>query len=115
MEEERQEQPQEQPKEEPLDIPVGKPTNGPGSSRQPRRGEKERDLPPPSGLVALIPDSILPPEGKRHLWKARRETLLAGRSLVRAGVQQLRNRLRSRRARGMSRPNRDEMDMGKGD
>lgn len=46
-----------------------------------------RESTPSAGLIALLPDWIVPEEGKRHLWQARREALLAARSLVAAALR----------------------------
>jgi hypothetical protein len=42
-----------------------------------------------SGLVDLLPDCILPPEGKEHVRNARREMLLAARSALDAWIDRL--------------------------
>jgi hypothetical protein len=40
-----------------------------------------------SGLADLLPDWILPPEGKQHIRNARKEVLLAARSLLDAAIE----------------------------
>jgi hypothetical protein len=35
-----------------------------------------------TGLADLLPDCIMPPEGKQHIRQARREMLLAARSVL---------------------------------
>ena len=42
-----------------------------------------------TGLVDLLPDCILPPEGKEHVRNARREMLLAARSALDAWIDRL--------------------------
>jgi len=39
-----------------------------------------------SGLADLLPDWILPPEGKQHIRNARKEMLLAARSVLDAAI-----------------------------
>ncbi len=51
----------------------------------------------PAGLIAMIPNQVLPEEGKRHLWAARREFLLAVRSLANASVGMLESVTKGRR------------------
>ena len=40
-----------------------------------------------SGLADLLPDWILPPEGKQHIRNARKEVLLAARSVLDACIE----------------------------
>ena len=40
-----------------------------------------------SGLADLLPDWILPPEGKQHIRNARKEVLLAARSVLDAAIE----------------------------
>ena len=42
-----------------------------------------------TGLADLLPDCILPPEGKQHVRQARREMLLAARSVLDAWIERL--------------------------
>ena len=42
-----------------------------------------------TGLADLLPDCILPPEGKQHVRNARREMLLAARSTLDAWIDRL--------------------------
>jgi hypothetical protein len=42
-----------------------------------------------SGLADLLPDCILPPEGKQHVRQARRELLLAARSVLDAWIERV--------------------------
>jgi hypothetical protein len=42
-----------------------------------------------TGLADLLPDWILPPEGKDHVRNARREMLLAARSVLDACIDRL--------------------------
>jgi hypothetical protein len=39
-----------------------------------------------SGLADLLPDWILPPEGKQHVRNARKEMLMAARSMLDAAI-----------------------------
>jgi hypothetical protein len=39
-----------------------------------------------TGLADLLPDWILPPEGKQHIRNARKEVLLAARSVLDAAI-----------------------------
>jgi hypothetical protein len=39
-----------------------------------------------TGLADLLPDWILPPEGKQHVRNARKEMLMAARSLLDAAI-----------------------------
>ena len=48
------------------------------------RGEQVYRL---TGLADLLPDWILPPEGKQHVRNARREMLLAARSMLDACIE----------------------------
>lgn len=107
MEEERA----EQEKARPVDITVPKRGERAEAREAARRARERRPgLPPPGGLIALIPDSILPPESKQHLWIARREMLLAGRSLVRAAVYRLQDSLRMRRPKRIGKEIREELE-----
>ncbi len=94
----------ERPEEERVDVTGGPIEEGRGIRERIRRRRERAGGPKREpGLIGLIPDSILPPEGKEHLWKARREALLAGRSLVRSAVYRLQDRsrqMRQRRRRG---------------
>jgi hypothetical protein len=87
--------------EETVEISDGKTQcrNRPVEGRSKRRSHASSTAP---GLLGLVPDSILPPESKQHLWNARRETLLAGRSLVRAVAQRMQQRLQATRSRTRS-------------
>jgi hypothetical protein len=40
-----------------------------------------------TGLADLLPDWILPPEGKQHIRNARKEMLMAARSLLDAAIE----------------------------
>jgi len=40
-----------------------------------------------SGLADLLPDWILPPEGKEHIRNARKEMLMAARTLLDAAIE----------------------------
>jgi hypothetical protein len=40
-----------------------------------------------SGLADLLPDWILPPEGKEHIRNARKEMLMAARSVLDAAIE----------------------------
>ena len=40
-----------------------------------------------TGLADLLPDWILPPEGKQHIRNARKEVLLAARSVLDAAIE----------------------------
>ena len=51
---------------------------------QERRRTREYRL---TGLADLLPDWILPPEGKDHVRAARRELLLAARSILDACIE----------------------------
>ena len=42
-----------------------------------------------TGLADLLPDCILPPEGKQHVRNARREVLLAARSVLDAWIDRM--------------------------
>jgi len=42
-----------------------------------------------TGLADLLPDFILPPEGKDHVRNARREMLLAVRSMLDAWIERM--------------------------
>jgi hypothetical protein len=42
-----------------------------------------------TGLADLLPDWILPPEGKQHVRNARREMLLATRSVLDAWIDRI--------------------------
>lgn len=57
-----------------------------------RRG-RERPI---RGLADLLPDWILPPEGKDHVANARRELLLAARSILDACIEKQQRRTASR-------------------
>lgn len=50
------------------------------------RGERRYRV---TSLVDLVPDCILPPESKDHLHNARREVLLAARSVLDAWIERL--------------------------
>jgi hypothetical protein len=51
-----------------------------------------------TGLVDLLPDCILPPEGKEHVRNARREVLLAVRSALDAWIDRMDRGVTVRRA-----------------
>jgi hypothetical protein len=51
-----------------------------------------------TGLVDLLPDCILPPEGKDHVRTARREMLLAVRSALDAWIDRMDRGVTVRRA-----------------
>ena len=51
-----------------------------------------------TGLVDLLPDCILPPEGKDHVRNARREVLLAVRSALDAWIDRMDRGVTVRRA-----------------
>jgi hypothetical protein len=57
----------------------------------PRTDERARDerVYRITGLADLLPDWILPPEGKDHVRNARREMLLAARSVLDACIDRL--------------------------
>jgi hypothetical protein len=59
-----------------------------GAQRTDERGRDERVY-RITGLADLLPDSILPPEGKDHVRNARREMLLAARSVLDACIDRL--------------------------
>ncbi|HYU18740.1 MAG TPA: hypothetical protein VEQ11_08580 [Chloroflexota bacterium] len=40
-----------------------------------------------TGLADLLPDWILPPEGKQHVRNARKELLMAARSILDAAIE----------------------------
>ena len=40
-----------------------------------------------TGLADLLPDWILPPEGKQHIRNARKEVLMAARSVLDAAIE----------------------------
>ena len=40
-----------------------------------------------TGLADLLPDWILPPEGKQHIRNARKEMLMAARSVLDAAIE----------------------------
>ena len=42
-----------------------------------------------TGLADLLPDWVLPPEGKQHVRNARREALLAARSILDAWIDRM--------------------------
>ena len=42
-----------------------------------------------TGPVDLLPDCVLPPEGKQHVHNARRELLLAARSALDAWIERV--------------------------
>ena len=42
-----------------------------------------------TGLADLLPDCILPPEGKEHVRNARREMLLAARSVLDSWIDRM--------------------------
>jgi hypothetical protein len=42
-----------------------------------------------TGLADLLPDCVLPPEGKEHVRNARRELLLAARSTLDAWIERV--------------------------
>jgi hypothetical protein len=42
-----------------------------------------------TGLADLLPDWILPPEGKEHVRNARRELLLAARSMLDSCIERM--------------------------
>jgi hypothetical protein len=42
-----------------------------------------------SGMADLLPDWVLPPEGKEHVRNARRELLLAARSMLDACIERV--------------------------
>jgi hypothetical protein len=48
--------------------------------------ETRRHRPRITGLADLLPDWILPPEGKQHIRNARKEMLLAARSVLDAAI-----------------------------
>ena len=50
---------------------------------EPRR-EREYRV---TGLADLLPDWVLPPEGKQHVRNARKELLLAARSMLDAAIE----------------------------
>ena len=52
------------------------------------RGDRERVY-RITGLADLLPDWILPPEGKQHVRNARRELLLAARSTLDAWIDRM--------------------------
>ncbi len=56
----------------------------PGGSQQERRSTRELNI---SGLADLLPEWILPAEGKTHVRNARRELLLAARSMLDAWIE----------------------------
>lgn len=70
-----------------------------GRPGEPEAGRKETQSPKtqPAGLIAMIPNQVLPEESKRHLWAARREFLLAMRSLTDAALGRLESLARARR------------------
>jgi hypothetical protein len=49
-----------------------------------RQATKEYQI---TGLADLLPDWILPPEGKQHVRSARRELMLAARSVLDAWIE----------------------------
>jgi hypothetical protein len=61
------------------------------SEGAPRTDERARDerVYRITGLADLLPDWILPPEGKDHVRNARREMLLAARSVLDACIDRL--------------------------
>jgi hypothetical protein len=68
------------------------------------RGESGRDRESErtfrvTGLADLLPDFILPPEGKQHVRNARRELLLAARSTLDAWIDRLERGATVRRSR----------------
>lgn len=64
----------------------------PATDREPSgetaRGDRERVY-RITGLADLLPDWILPPEGKQHVRNARREALLAARSVLDAWIERM--------------------------
>ena len=52
------------------------------------RGDRERVY-RITGLADLLPDWVLPPEGKQHVRNARREGLLAVRSMLDACIERI--------------------------
>ena len=48
--------------------------------------EPRRHRPRIGGLADLLPDWILPPEGKQHVRNARKEMLLAAKSVLDAAI-----------------------------
>lgn len=58
-----------------------------------------------TGLADLVPDWILPPEGKQHIRNARKELLLAVRSMLDQAIEAQERGIRVRRP-----PARIELD-----
>ena len=58
-----------------------------GASQGAADGNESRQRPyRVTGLADLLPDWILPPEGKQHIRNARKEVLLAARSVLDAAI-----------------------------
>jgi hypothetical protein len=57
-----------------------------GAGRSDSRRERTYRI---TGLADLLPDCILPPEGKQHVRNARREALLAARSVLDAWIERM--------------------------
>ena len=66
-----------------------------GRAEERARGERVYRV---TGLVDLLPDCILPPEGKEHVRNARREMLLAVRSALDAWIDRMDRGVTVRRA-----------------
>ena len=63
------------------------PQQAPGERPQERaRDERVYRI---TGLADLLPDCILPPEGKEHVRNARREMLLAARSVLDSWIDRM--------------------------
>ena len=70
------------------------------------RGGRERErVYRITGLADLLPDCVLPPEGKQHVRNARREMLLAARSVLDGWIDRLERGTTVRRT-----PTRIEID-----
>jgi hypothetical protein len=59
-----------------------------GEPRAEERAQEERVY-RITGLADLLPDWILPPEGKQHVRNARREMLMAARSMLDACIDRM--------------------------
>ena len=64
------------------------PTTDREPSAEATRGDRERVY-RITGFADLLPDWILPPEGKQHVRNARREALLAVRSMLDACIERM--------------------------
>lgn len=53
-----------------------------GAEDEPRRQQRRI-----TGFADLLPDWILPPEGKQHIRNARKEMLMAARSVLDAAIE----------------------------